>query len=459
MKRFLLLFLTTLVTFSSIYGNFGGYYRGHQLGVGDFLQVASKNQISLKKERLNFILGQRVSFHGVFWFENTSDKSVAIDLAFPQKTFWEVFENHRRKIETTLYELDPLLKINGEKVSFDDKQFSEYKREMEFGFGNFVLGKSPKNGGVIRLFSKSEAKNKALDYAKHHMAESPSLMPLVLWLKKRITFNPRETHKVEISFTLPWYYEDQIWPYSFRSDLKRYFEYFTETAKTWHGGFVEDFEAKVRYPEDATDHIELSPKGWVNNGKGEAVLKKNNWAPDEGENISFAWKSDYIANRNELCGNSTLYYGDFHWRFLFDGSAKTAWCISPELLKKCHSISFTTCGKRPSDSLKYGCIRGADTPSKMIKGVKIISGFAKNMGLFKQNSRPKKIIFYIKGDGGFWSKYEWKQKFYLEDSLEPQYFEFDKPVDLTKVLHFEIDKIFKGSKYSDVCLSEITPFW
>lgn len=462
MKKLYLLFILLFAS-SNSFGNFGGYFRTHQLGVGDFLQVSSENKISLKKERLHFILGQRINFHGIFWFENASNEAISIDMAFPQKTFWEAPYSKKSKYyyePGVLHQFSPKLKIKAIKTSFNDQKYSKYSRGMHFSFGKLVLNKE--NGGGISLSSETEIKKNVIEYAQIHEAQNPPAFPVILWLIKRVDFKAREEKKIEISFTLPWYYEDQIWSGTrIESDLNRYFEYITETAKTWLGGVVWDFEAKVNYPEEAADNIDFSPKGWVNSKKGEVVLKKKNWAPEENENIRFTWKSDFksvgIGLAYDPCKN-VVYYKDYHWRFLFDGSAQTAWCTQLKTLKKCLPFGFKTCAPNQPKSNYYGCKSRTRKPPKKIKGVKIISGYAKNQQLFNQNSRPKRITFYIGGAYLGEEKAEWKQTFIIKDSIDPQYFEFDKSIDLSRSLHFDIDAVYEGEKFTDICISEISPY-
>jgi hypothetical protein len=89
---------------------------------------------------------------------------------------------------------------------------------------------------------------------------------------------------------------------------------------------------------------------------------------------------------------------------------------------------------------------------KIASKLMIISGFAKNERLFKANSRPKEIIFFFKT-----YKNEWSELIELKDDPSKQIFNLKFPIDIKdSSISFKIKSIYKGIKYSDICISEIS---
>jgi len=111
---------------------------------------------------------------------------------------------------------------------------------------------------------------------------------------------------------------------------------------------------------------------------------------------------------------------------LIDGSIQSAWCsnktISPDLW-----ISF-----------KYPKIR-------RLGGIGFISGYAKNVTAFSNNSRPKDLLLKIDSKKSV--------RLLLSDSADVQWIEIS-PV-LGAEFKFSIRSFYSGLKYSDVCIAEV----
>lgn len=445
MKPFFI-FLNTIIILSfslSSSANFGGYKRSISDTAGDFLNYKQNNSISLEKEELNFILGQRINFHGTFWFKNTSNKKEKLTLAFPQSSYWSAkHEFGRGYLPDTYYPLDAKVIINDKKTEFDEEKFSVKENLMS----------------NIELLSGTEIKPKVIQYAEMHEAERPPSLPIIIWNLKEISFNPGEKIKIEIAFTRPWFYEDKYWDDGIKTDGTRYFNYITETATTWANGIVKEFIAQVSYPPDATEQIDFKPLEWEINNNGKAIMKKNNWSPDENENISFIWRSKYKMISSDLYPCDS-YYKDYHWRFLFDGSSETAWCTNKKG-KDCSRYGLKPLKIEVAQMNQTSHMQHQEDKDFVIKKIKITNGFSKNKKTYKYNSRPKKIMFYISNDkidknGKIKEDVNWKKVVKLKDTMEEQIFDLSMPVNIKDGLNFKILEVYEGKKYDDICTSEI----
>jgi hypothetical protein len=86
-----------------------------------------------------------------------------------------------------------------------------------------------------------------------------------------------------------------------------------------------------------------------------------------------------------------------------------------------------------------------DTPIYVTK-ISIINGFAKNSNTFSTNSRAKTIELIINNK---------IQVISLNDSADKQTFDLIEKADIGKGMSFNIIDYYNGSKYDDICISEI----
>jgi hypothetical protein len=436
-RSVLVIFLSVLAINFSAHANFAGYVRETSDTAGNFLNVSKNNKISLEKERLIFTLGYKVDFKGTFWFKNLSQKKQEIILAFPQASFWDAKydDGVKNYVPDKYYPLNADLKINGKKMKFESEKVSLRKTGEPYG---------PKD-----LLPDQVIKKEVIRYAGAHEAEEPPSLPIILWYLKKTVFMPGEIKKIEISFERPWFYQDNIWgEFAVESDGKRYFNYITETARTWAHGTIKDFEAQIIYPQDAKNYISFYPEGWESDQIGNLILKKKNWSPGPDDEIKFIWQSKYeivqdIAHQGDPSCN------DYLWRYLFDGSAKTAWCANMNI----------------PDPKRYG-VRLLDNHRNLeIKKIKMTIGFAGNPISYKQYARPKKILFYDSEDETSWDgksslfkvqeNIGWQKVIDLKDIWEPQVFDLGESVYPGSIVNFKILETYAGEKSQDVFISEL----
>jgi hypothetical protein len=112
------------------------------------------------------------------------------------------------------------------------------------------------------------------------------------------------------------------------------------------------------------------------------------------------------------------------------------------------SISFVT-----NTGYNYGTLLRLDS-------IGIINGYAKSAASFSENSRVKKLIVKATREWAF--DYEEGEEpliftFTLKDTPEIQYLKFKPPVNATEI-QIKIADIYKGSKYKDTAVSEISFF-
>ncbi|MDH5232667.1 MAG: hypothetical protein OEY38_21625 [Gammaproteobacteria bacterium] len=431
-----------LVATSSIANaNFGGYDRGEIVGVGSILNVIEDNDISLEKERLQFIVDQRVKFSGLFEFKNTSDKPKLVTFAFPQITFWQVLYDNKSGgyAPGKYFDQEPRITINEVPVK-------KLARLFSYDQSNF--------SAPIIAYTQDEMQSRLIDWANDNETESSPTKPILLWLVFEKSLKPNETIDLSIKFTAPWYFIDEYWSYGRITNGSRFFEYITSTANTWKEGTVKDFEARFIFPEDASDKIRFFPEGWVKIQNGEAIYRKLNYKPSSDNHLRVKWFSNLameIGNLSleeyktfgEAC-YSNLNYKDYQWRFLSDHSAKTAWCVQPNALK-CPKFLLKPISEKVS----------------IYKRVAIQTGFAKSKRLHQQNSRPKTITLNIEKDEKVYT-----QKLHMEDTEQIQILQLDQPFqfvnknetgfrDEYNEVSLRIDEIYKGVKWDDICISEL----
>ncbi|UCE22516.1 MAG: hypothetical protein JSV46_09990 [Candidatus Aminicenantes bacterium] len=458
-----------LILFISVmYGNFAGFESAKLGAFGTTLNVLKNNVIIFEKERLYFKLDQRVNFKGIYFFKNPSPEDQTLTFAFPQESYWEVPYNDdlSKYLPAEYYPFYALIKVNGEVKQDITEKISLRVEDLK---------------KQIKFYSAQEMTQTLIDYANYHEAENPPKMPILIWKLFNHTIPAGSQLEIEVDFKLPWFYADEIWSDNIRTDGTRFFEYITSTAATWANGEINDFEAKVEFPVDVNDNLKLYPIEWQKTESGVAVLKKKNFKPSANDHIKFIWSSDYFleipssvkffksddeedfkkARTISSACWEYLYYKDYNWRFLSDHSSETAWSINPNgLMCPAYRIIPVLNSERLSENLKnilpfknwvYENEVLNNVP-KIASKLMIISGFAKNERLFKANSRPKEIIFFFKT-----YKNEWSELIELKDDPSKQIFNLKFPIDIKdSSISFKIKSIYKGIKYSDICISEIS---
>lgn len=162
------------------------------------------------------------------------------------------------------------------------------------------------------------------------------------------------------------------------------------------------------------------------------------WADYYGSKMVNKWIASEVienystgASQNESDDKTTEQFSKMIVKYrlmnLYDGNEKTAWC-----------------DPYPGDAvgLKIGISPAADVP---IKGVRLVSGYAKSLETYKNNNRPEEIRI-IFNDGS-------SKIFKLKDIETEQVLFFGKEVKGNVELEFV--SVYKGAKYSDTCLSEL----
>ncbi|QIZ83742.1 hypothetical protein HF888_05680 [Bermanella marisrubri] len=435
--RIVLIIVCLLVSHNSV-SNFGGYISNDISESGNIVLKKTTAPISLDKERLFFDVGQRVKVKGHFWLTNNDDVPHNVTIAFPQDTRWKAdWDSDADRYVAQDYKVfRPNLEINDVAETFNGFKYSKGAYDL-----NLVNRKT------------------AAKWVEEHVAlnEANPVYTATVWLTKSISFGANETKKVSIYYDFPWFYKDETWSFGLRYSNQRVFEYITTTANTWFGGKVKDFEAVATLPKDVASRIELNPAGWKLDETGRAVLNKQNWSPSSEDNIAFSWRSDlamHSKNGDNDCLDSK-YYRDYHWRFGFDGSRRTAWCSNRKMLE-CKTFSivpFNDDGEYDPQEISHA--KSIDGEPVMVKGLKIINGYGKNDNVFANNARVRNIEFYMDDRIDREQDVKWKQAFRLKDTDQPQVVMFEEPIDIRKGLDFNIIDVYKGKRFEDICISEI----
>lgn len=420
MKRTLILFFT-ITSFSS-YANFGGYHRYSSEGGGAILNSSNSQLIELIKEKINIELDQRVKFNAVFYLYNTSSKPQEVTLAFPQFSYWNIpYEPRRGYIPGDYYPLNETFSVDGENITFDSELYSELLDTYDH----------------VELVSRADFRSKLIDYAGTHEAESLPSMPFIIWKLKTIKFEASETKEVSISFARPWFYEDSMWSFGTRTNGERNFKYVFETANTWKNSKIKDFELSITFPEDAWGNLNLGHPFFERISRNEVVVKRQDWSPTGEDNLNIVWKSSYnlIAQDDKSCIES-LYYDDYSWRFGFDGTKTTSWCLQPSNLS-CSNLYLAESANQAENHNR--------------SSLYVINGFAKSEKLAAQNAKPKNIILtYYDTSGKVVT-----QNIKLANASEVQRFDFARRLDLSKEFKINIIDFYPGNKYQDICLAEL----
>lgn len=428
--------ITVLVLlFSQLcFANFGGYYRYSTEGGGTILNSSNSQLIALIREDITIDLDQRVNFQAVFYLKNTASEEQEITLAFPQFSYWDIpYRSGFGYTPENHYPLNEDFLINGSQISFDEELYSTKFESYE----------------NVKLENKSAFAPKLVEYAGMHEAEAPPSMPFVIWKLKKVKFAPGETIDIEISFKRSWFFKDESWSFGQRTTGKRSFQYIFETANTWKDSKIDEFNLSIKFPSDAWDNLNLDNEWFQRVSDTEVSVRKTNWSPASSENLHLTWKSDYQLSNIKGCYRA-LYYDDYSWRYGFDGSKTTSWCITASSVN-CGSFSLS-----PIDSLTKkspsGRVEINRNPKQQIATrLKVINGFAKSELLAKQNAKPKTIILVYEDILG--NSHE--QNIELANRTTLQVFELTEPAVTTKGVQIKITDHFSGTKYDDVCVAEI----
>jgi hypothetical protein len=428
--------LTILIlAFSNMcFANFGGYYRYSTEGGGTILNSSNSQLIELVKEDITILLDQRVNFRAVFYLKNTSSEEQELTLAFPQFSYWDVpYKSGSGYSPENYYPLNEKLLINGNQISFDEELYSDKFKSYE----------------NIKLENKSTFSGKLVEYAGMHEAETPPSMPFVIWKLKKVKFAPDETIAIDISFKRSWFFKDESWSIGQRTTGERNFQYIFETANTWKNSKIGQFNMSIKFPSDAWDNLNLDNPWFQRISENEVTVKKTNWSPESSENLDLTWKSDFQLSNVKGCFEA-LYYDDYSWRYGFDGSKTTSWCITSSLVN-CGSFELS-----PIDSLTKKSASGRietnrNPKQQIVTQLKIINGFAKSEKLASQNAKPKTIVLvYIDTSGN-----TNEQIIKLTNNIAIQTFELTEPAIITKGIQLKITDYYPGTKYQDVCLAEM----
>ncbi len=178
---------------------------------------------------------------------------------------------------------------------------------------------------------------------------------------------------------------------------------------------------------------------------------------------------------SELNSKGPHEFGPYGAHNLFDNNIKTCWAEGV----KGHGIGQSI----------YIAIK------KNLKSISIINGYTKNKMLFEKNSRVKKFnlsVFIGINEPGYVTEthtiynavqYKTQKNVLLQDSMKPQVIDFPfdmenlrafknkcvtqfikmknlsykiKDLDVQYIINFQIADVYKGGKYDDTCVSEIS---
>ena len=429
MKHFLIVLLILISDIA--YSNFGGYIKKPSEGAGSLYCYSENTSIRLIKEQLNIDLGQRVGFSGRFYFFNESNKETEITLAFPQLSYWDAPYDAKLYQENinqpgNYYPLNAELFINSNAIKFDDTLFSKRIDTYE----------------KVKLYSKGEFIDTMMNFRHKNY---PYDMPILIWNMKTIKFKPNDTIIIDIKFMRPWFYKDGVWTDGIETDGLREFDYIFETAKTWKNNQIDEFKLIVKFPNDALAYIDFNRKDYNKVGKNQIEITKKNWKPGSDENLKITWKSNYFIDSEHF---KTPYYSDYSWRFATDGSIKTAWCFKEkDINDRNFIIPVNNYAKMKIPTGENGkLLYKIYSDSKFVDTIEITDGYAKDNETFSANSRPKTIELICKN---------YTQMINLKDSPDMQIFKLLFKIDINKGLYFKIIDFYKGTKYDDICISEI----
>mgnify|MGYP006283834233 CR=1 FL=1 len=423
MRNILIITLITISQFA--FANFGGYVKQNSEGAGN-LYLSSKNStIRLIEETIDIDLNQRVNFKAKFTFYNDSETDQTITLGFPQFSYWDVPHGDNGYQPGKYYPLKADFAVNGENSAFDKTLFSTRLDSYD----------------GVQLYTSNEMKVKLIEYAGMHEAESPPSMPILIWELKELNFKSNDTVVVEIGFVRPWFYKDESWSNKIETDGVKYFDYIFETGKTWKNSTIENFTCKITFPEDAYKQIDFNRSDFQKISNNQILIEKQNWKPSSSENLNIEWFSTFqISSFNY----DILYYDTYNWHHSTDGSKMTAWCFkeqdlneNPLFIKK---INYPIIKEHEMIQTKK-----FDSPIYVTK-ISIINGFTKNSNTFSTNSRVKTIELTINNKN---------QVISLKDSADKQTFDLIEKADIGKGISFKIIDYYNGSKYDDICISEI----
>ncbi|NPA38158.1 MAG: hypothetical protein GXO47_15045 [Chlorobi bacterium] len=423
MRNILIIILITISQFA--FANFGGYIKQDSEGAGSLYLCADNSTIRLINESIDIDLNQRVSFKARFTFYNDSETDQTITLGFPQYSYWDVPYGNKGYQPGKYYPLKADFAVNGENSEFDKTLFS-IRLDSYDG---------------VKLYTSNEMRDKLIEYAEMHEAESPPSMPILIWELKELNFKSNDTVVVEIEFVRPWFYKDESWSNKIETDGIKSFDYIFETGKTWKDSTIENFSCKITFPDDAIEHINFNRKDFQKLSSNEILIEKQNWKPSSSENLKIEWYSTYqISSFNY----DMLYYSTYCWHHATDGSRKTAWCFKekdlnekPLFIKK---INYPINKEHVKIQSKE-----FDNPIYVTK-ISIINGFAKDSKTFSTNSRVKTIELIIN---------DTTQIITLKDSSTKQTFDLIEKADIGQGILFKIINYYNGSKYDDICISEI----
>lgn len=225
------------------------------------------------------------------------------------------------------------------------------------------------------------------------------------------------------------------------------FYYVLKTGSLWKDK-INSIEIRV-HTENAPDEFDLA-HGTFNEGILSLKDFVHVYKDIEPENDLF-FTVDIFRDFDISSISSELKPGsknNYYARNVKDKNKSTAWVEGVEGYGIGESISFVT-----NTGYNYGTLLRLDS-------IGIINGYAKSAASFSENSRVKKLIVKATREWAF--DYEEGEEpliftFTLKDTPEIQYLKFKPPANATEI-QMKIADIYKGSKYKDTAISEISFF-
>lgn len=421
------LFAITLMMISQFaFANFGGYIKQDSEGAGNLYLSSENSTIRLINESIDIELNQRVIFKARFTFLNDSENDETITLGFPQYSYWDVPYTDNGYKPGKYYPLKADFSINGEKSDFDETRFTSRLDT----YSN------------VRLYSKNEMTNKLIKYAEGHEAETPPSMPILIWELKMLDFKAKDTIVIDISFTRPWFFKDESWSNKIETDGIKSFDYIFETGKTWKNKEIRDFSCRISFPEDAINNINFNRNDYRKISENEILIEKQNWIPNSNENLRIDWLSTYQISTHNY---KMIYYKAYSWHNATDGSKMTAWCFKENDLNEI-PVNIKKINHPVKKEFEMIQSESFEKPIYVTK-IHFVNGFAKNDKTFYTNSRIKTVNLNINNK---------TQTIVLEDSADKQTYELIEQVDIGQGFSFSIIDHYDGTKYDDICISEIS---
>lgn len=158
---------------------------------------------------------------------------------------------------------------------------------------------------------------------------------------------------------------------------------------------------------------------------------------DESENISSVSEMELeFLDIEKVESKTTLEGGDYAPANMFDKDITTAWVMNSKFSSTVASFVLTL----PKNSV--------------VAGIKILPGYTKNQDIYEKNAVPTQFKVYTSEPNSY--VYLDLDRASNTYSTDYQYYFFDEPIVVKDgKLNFSITHFISGTKYTDICISEL----